>query len=136
MNDIAGLIQDCARRDQNKHGTDCQMQGRELQEDVCHHPDQHHYDASHQHTAHKGHIFTGRQDIGGAAEEHQCRTAQRHTDYVTHTGRQIGIQDWTEDITQETREGESGKNTRRRIRGFIGQEHQSIHADQRQDKTR
>ena len=45
-----------------------------------------------------------------AAEEHQRRSAQCHSDYVTHSSRQVGVQNWSEDISQKTGKGECGDN--------------------------
>lgn len=112
------------------------MQRRQLQEDVRQHTDQHNHDTCHQHTAKEGHVLTGGQHVGRAAEEHQRGTAQRHTNHVAHSGRQIGIQDWPQNVAQEAGKGERGENTHRFIRGFVGQEHQTVHTHQRQDQAR
>ncbi|MNT61331.1 hypothetical protein D3C72_1989700 [compost metagenome] len=112
------------------------MQGRQLQEDVCHHADQYNHDTRHQHSAEERHVFTGRQDVSGAAEEHQCRTTQRHANHITHPRRQIGVEDRSQDITQEAGESERRQNTNRFVSGFVGQEHQTIHAHQCQNQAR
>ena len=112
------------------------MQGRQLQEDVSHHTNQHHHDTRHQHTAEEGHVLTGGQHVGRAAEEHQRGTAQRHTNHIAHSGGQIRVQHRSQDVAQEAGEGERGQNTDRFIRGFVGQEHQPIHPHQRQDQPR
>ena len=136
MNDVAGFKQNSARGDQNEDRADRQMQGRQLQEDISNHTNQHHHNTRHQHTAKERHIFAGGQHIRRAAEEHQRRSAQCHSDYVTHSSRQVGVQNWSEDISQKTGKGECGDNPGRLIRRFVGQEHQTIHTHQRQNQTR
>ncbi len=78
--DVAGLEQDGARRDQDEHRANRQVQRRQLQEQVSDHTNQHHHDAGHQHTAEERHVFARRQHVGRAAEEDQRRTAQRQAD--------------------------------------------------------
>ena len=135
-NDVAGFKQDRAGRDQNKYGADRQVQSRQLQEDVGHHTHQHHHNTRHQHAAEEGHILTRGQHVGRAAEEHQRGTAQRHTNHIAHSGGQIRVQDWPQDVAQEAGEGKRGQNTDRFVSGFVGQEHQAIHAHQGQNQPR
>lgn len=112
------------------------MQSRQLQENVGNHTDKHDHHARHQHSAEEGHIFTGGQHVGRAAEEHQRGTAQRQANQIAHTRRQVGVKHWPQDVAQKTGKGERGNDTRWLIRGFIGQEHQAVHTDQRQNQTR
>ena len=112
------------------------MQSRQLQENIGNHTDKHHNHARHQHAAEEGHIFTGRQHVGRAAEKHQRGSAQRQANQIAHACRQVGIEHRPQDIAKEAGKGKRGNNAGRFICRFIGQEHQAIHADQRQNQTR
>ncbi|MNJ73016.1 hypothetical protein D3C77_697470 [compost metagenome] len=106
------------------------MQGRDLQEQVGDNRHQQHHEARQHHARQERHVFTGGQYIGRTAEEHHCGTAQRQHDQVTRASVQERTQDRAKGVAHKAGEGEGRQNTGRAIGQLMGQEHQTIKADQ------
>ncbi|MNR26622.1 hypothetical protein D3C85_1438490 [compost metagenome] len=137
MNDGAGLEQDADRRKQHEARADCQLQPADLEEEARQRCPQQHEEASGNETTEEAHVLAGDQHIGRQATEYQRGHGERGTDNFSATlHAQVAVENRAEQEAHETGQGERRHQAPGRITKLVGQEEQTIEADQHHENVR
>nr|GFB66994.1 hypothetical protein [Tanacetum cinerariifolium] len=134
VNDRAGLEQNADRREQHEAGADRQLQAADLEEHAGQHCREQHEETCGDEAAEEAHVLAGDQHVGRQAAEHQRRHCADDFSAALHTD--VTVENRAEDEPHEASQCESRNQTPRRIAQFVGEEEQTIEADQYDEDVR